>query len=125
MTTERTFAEIREFSRTMTKLGKAFKKYSEPLVIEEDVPLLGVKKGSYDLQKFIYDHFVKCFYNERLGEEYSDLVNVDWYHPKYATHHSREEVQSWFAKNGVGNVRFSDVEGWQHSGFFVSGRKKP
>jgi SAM-dependent methyltransferase len=104
-TTELTFEEIQEFSRGMAKLGRAFQKYSEPLLIEEDIPLLDVKRGEYNLQKFIYDHLVKCFYNERFGEDYSALVNVDWYHPKYASHHNRAEVESWFARNGVGNVK--------------------
>ncbi len=123
-TTQWTFDEVREFSKSMTSLGKSFAAYDEPLIIEDDIPLLGIKKGRYKLQKFVYDHFVKCFYNREFGDEYSDLVNVDWYHPQNASHHTREEIERWFDKNSIGNVVFTDVKGWEHSGFFVSGRKK-
>ena len=122
-TSHMTFEECWRFSKSLAKLGKSFTKYREALVIEEDIPMLGIKRGRYDLQKFIYDHFVKCFYNERLGDEYSALVNVDWYHPQYASHHTQEEVTSWYRKNGIGCIKITGVRGWEHSGFFVSGRK--
>jgi arsenite methyltransferase len=123
-TTSMSFDECNEFSKPLVELGKSFKSYDEQLEITADIPLLGIKKGKYDLQKFVYDHFVKCFYNEELGEEYSALVNVDWYHPQNASHHTRDEVIDWFTKNEIEGVRFTDVEGWEHSGFFVSGRKE-
>ncbi|OIN99463.1 hypothetical protein AUJ67_07170 [Candidatus Desantisbacteria bacterium CG1_02_49_89] len=123
-TTEMRFEDCLGFSEKITKLGKALQKIKEPLVVTEDIPLLGIKKGRYGLQKFIYDHFLKCFYSAAAGYDFSVLTNVDWYHPKYATHHSKEEVISWFEGNGIKNIRCIQPKGWEYSGYFVSGRKK-
>lgn len=113
-----------EFSEHLALLGYSLSKYREPLEIHRDIPLLGIKKGSYELQKFIYDHFLKCYYNPGMSFSHSKLNNFDWYHPRYASHHTRGEIQSWFDENGIENVKFIQPEGWEHSGYFVSGRKK-
>lgn len=123
ITTEMTFEECLEFSSQMSALGKALQQFTTLLVVEEDIPLLGIEKGTYNLQKFIYDHFVKCFYNGKLGREASDLVNVDWYHPAYASHHTEKEVREWLAEGGLHEVKCVQPLGWEHSGFFFSGRK--
>lgn len=124
ITTKMSYDECLAFSRQLSKLGKALQKIETPLEIEEDIPLLGIKKGRYNVQKFIYDHFLKCYYNEKLGSDYSDLVNVDWYHPEYASHHSRDEIELWFGECGIERPLFLQPEGWEHSGYFVSGVKK-
>ena len=123
ITTRMDFGECMEFSGQMAKLGNLFQNYKEPLIIEDDIPLLGITAGRYDLQKFLYDHFLKCFYNDKLGYDVSALTNVDWYHPKFASHHTRNEVASWFDDNDIVDVRFIQPKGWEYSGFFVSGRK--
>ncbi|PIU41069.1 MAG: hypothetical protein COS99_06955 [Candidatus Omnitrophica bacterium CG07_land_8_20_14_0_80_42_15] len=112
-----------EFSRQMTRLGKSLKQIRESVIIDEDIKLLGIKKGSYNLQKFVYDHFIKCWYNPKQDMDYADLVNQDWYHPYYASHHTKEEVAAWFKKSGMKNIKFIQPKGWEHSGYFVSGRK--
>lgn len=123
LTTEMDFNDCLFFSKQITALGKALQNINQPLIIKEDIPLLNINAGRYNLQKFIYDHLVKCFFNKKLGDEISILTNADWYHPKYASHHTREEIQSWFDGNGLENVRFIQPQGWEHSGYFVSGRK--
>lgn len=123
ITTEISFEECLEFSGKITRLGKALRKFKDPLLVEDDIPLLGIKKGEYGLQKFIYDHFLKCFFSEELGYDISVLTNVDWYHPKHASHHTREEVAGWFEENRIADAQFIQPEGWEHSGYFVSGRK--
>ncbi|MDH4182696.1 MAG: class I SAM-dependent methyltransferase [Nitrospinota bacterium] len=124
-TTKMSYQECLEFSKAMTKLGKAFKDSSaSPLLIEKDIPLLGVKAGSYDLQRFIYDHLIKCWYNPGVSLEYADFVNLDWYHPAYASHHSEAEVRSWFSEAGFGDIKLLQPAGWEHSGFFISGVKR-
>ena len=117
------FDECMMFSEQVTKLGKELQKYNNRLLIEDDIPLLGIKKGTYDVQKFIYDHFLKCYYNEKLGFNMSVITNVDWYHPKYASHHTREEIEGWFRDNNIEGIKFIQPKGWEYSGFFVSGRK--
>lgn len=124
LTTEMTFEQCLQFSEQITKLGKSFQAFKQPLIIKSDIPLLGIKKGKYNLQKFIYDHFVKCFYNKNIDSKDSDLINLDWYHPKYASHHSKKELESWFNDNDFSGVKFIQPKGWEYSGYFISGRKR-
>lgn len=116
-------ADLRKFCAQMAMLGRALQRFKEPLLIEAGCELIGITRGTYDLQKFVYDHFLKCFYNDRLGLDYSVWANIDWYGPEIQSHHTREELSSWFEENHVSKVRFTELEGWEHSGFFVSGRK--
>lgn len=124
ITTKMTNEECMKFSSQLSSLGKALQQIKEPLVLEEDVELLGMKKGEYNLQKFIYDHFIKCYYNNNFGHDFSTITNLDWYHPAVAEHYSKEELLSWFEENGIENVKCLQPKGYEHSGFFVSGRKK-
>lgn len=124
VTTEMPLPECEAFAAQMASLGRSLQRIAEPLIVDEDVPLLGIKRGRYPLQKFIFDHFLKCYHNAELGFEFSILANVDWYRPKQASHHTRDEVASWFERNGVENLRFIELPGWEHSSFFVSGRKR-
>lgn len=124
VTTKMSYRKCLEFSEQMTMLGEALKNIHSPLIISKDIPLLGIKKGKYNLQKFVYDHFIKCWYNPFQDKKYADLVNLDWYHPFYASHHSREEIMQWFKEFGIGKIKFIQPKGWEYSGFFVSGIKK-
>ncbi|OGX10096.1 MAG: hypothetical protein A2306_05440 [Omnitrophica WOR_2 bacterium RIFOXYB2_FULL_38_16] len=123
-TTKMSYEECMTFSKQMTTLGKAFKQFKTPLNITEDIDILGMKKGKYDLQTFIYDHIIKCWYNPKWDETYADLVNQDWYNPYYASHHTKEEVLSWFKEAKIKNIKLLQPKGWEHSGHFISGRKK-
>jgi SAM-dependent methyltransferase/uncharacterized protein YbaR (Trm112 family) len=122
-TTKISYEECMEFSRKMTMLGKALSKITETLDIEEDIELLGIKAGKYNLQRFIYDHILKCWYNPNQSEEHANIVNVDWYHPHYASHHTEEDVTSWFDEAGFIDLKCIQPPGWEHSGYFFSGRK--
>lgn len=123
VTTKMSYHECMDFSRRMTMLGKALSRITQPLLIEEDIALLGIKAGKYDLKRFIYDNLIKCWYNPGQDEEYAHLVNQDWYHPRYASHHTREEVISWFEEAGFVDLKCIQPPGWEYSGYFMSGRK--
>jgi SAM-dependent methyltransferase len=123
ITTRLDFEQCTEFAGQLAALGLALQRYQEPLIIEQDIPLLGIKAGTYNLQKFVYDHFLKCFYNSELGLDHSVLANVDWYHPQHASHHTKDEVASWFESNGIMNWTCREPKGWEHSSLFMSGRK--
>nr|AIE93107.1 SAM-dependent methyltransferase [uncultured marine thaumarchaeote AD1000_31_G03] len=64
--------------------------------MNRDIPILGVKAGTYDIQRFIYWYFLKCFWDESDNLERSIGVNFDWYYPKFAYRHTPTEV-----KNGL------------------------
>ncbi|MCK4846042.1 MAG: class I SAM-dependent methyltransferase [Deltaproteobacteria bacterium] len=122
-TTTMSYDECMDFSKKMTMLGKAFKDINAKITIEEDIDLIGMKKGEYDLQKFVYDHFIKCWYNPKQDDKYADLVNQDWYHPHYASHHTKEEVFAWFEEAGFSKIKCLQPSGWEHSGYYISGKK--
>jgi SAM-dependent methyltransferase len=87
--------------RQLTLLGKALQQIKENIVLTEDLPLIGIAKGEYNVQELIYYHLIKCFNNDDFGEKYSTLVNYDWYHPQYAYRYTLDEVVSWFSENGI------------------------
>jgi arsenite methyltransferase len=79
----------------ITNLAKSLHEQSIKIQIPNDVEILGIKKGEYDLQRFIYQFFFKCFWNKSWGFEYSNMTNYDWYHPKFAWRHTKTEIQDW------------------------------
>jgi hypothetical protein len=81
-----------------------FGKALSNLNIQIDVPevsILGISAGSYDLQRFIYHHFMKCYWNDELTLEQNTMINFDWYHPTISSRHSLEEVRSWYVESGL------------------------
>jgi len=82
-------------------LGKALPSLQEKVVLEEDLPLLGLKKGEYGVHSLLYYNFLKCFYNATFGEKYSTLVNYDWYHPPFAYRYTIDEMKAWFHENNL------------------------
>jgi SAM-dependent methyltransferase len=100
-------------SRQFTLLGQALQEVHQTVTIPEDLPVLGIAKGTYKVQELIYNHFLKCFYNQELGEQYSTLVNFDWYHPPFAYRYDLDEVKEMFRANGL-DVRESMTSTAQH-----------
>jgi SAM-dependent methyltransferase len=85
----------------VTALGRSLSAITEPLVIEEDIPELGIAKGTYNLQRFIYYHVLKCYWNPAMAVDDNVHVNFDWYHPVYAHRHTEEEVRGWLQTLGL------------------------
>jgi SAM-dependent methyltransferase len=85
----------------LTRFARSLAAVRGELVIEEDVPELGFRTGTYDVQRFVYYHLFKCFWNDALGFDDNVHVNFDWYHPKYAHRHSPEEVRAWLPRLGL------------------------
>lgn len=123
ITTNMSYGQCLKFSKEMTALGEAFSQVKKPLLIKESIPLLGIKKGKYDLQNFIYNHFIKCWFNNKADRNLADLINHDWYHPAYASHHTKEEILGWLKDAGIGKIKIIQPKGWECSGYFISGRK--
>lgn len=89
------------FARTITLLGKSLSELKTRLYIPESIPLLGIKRGEYDIQRFIYWHFLKCFWNKEWGLEKSIITNFDWYHPNFAYRYTPTEIKQWIEKVGL------------------------
>lgn len=79
----------------LTMLGRSLTAVAQDVVVEQDVPELGIHAGRYNLQRFVYYNLLKCFWNDALTFDENVNVNFDWYHPKYAHRQSPEEVRGW------------------------------
>lgn len=110
-------AAMWEFSAQLTELGR---RLSELKVSFEspDIPLLGIKGGTYDIQRFIYWNFLKCFWNEEWGFDLSKSTNYDWYAPSNAKRFSKEEFLNMVADNHL-DVLFLHEEEACYSGRFL------
>lgn len=104
-------------SEQLTELGKRLSTLDASFDCP-DIPALGIKGGRYDIQRFIYWNFLKCFWNEELGTETSVVTNFDWYSPSNARRFSEQEVRAIVAVNGM-TEQFFHAEEACYSGRFV------
>jgi SAM-dependent methyltransferase len=94
-TTKMKVEDCMDFSASMSELGRKLSDLGATITLERDIPLLGIPAGEHDVQRLVYWHFLKCFWNDDFSENLNDLVNFDWYHPPYASRHTEEEVRGW------------------------------
>jgi SAM-dependent methyltransferase len=106
-----------KFSEQVTELGKRL----SDLKIEfdsPDIPILGIKGGKYDIQRFIYWNFLKCFWKEDWGFDLSKSTNYDWYAPSNAKRFSREEFIKMIYDNNLEVSFFHEEEACYSGRFF-------
>lgn len=119
----RTFAlqctnkQLWNLSNQLTELGKTLSDLSIKIDVP-DIPLLGIKGGNYDLQRFIYWNFIKCFWNEQFGWENSAATNFDWYGPANAARYSKSEFLQWITNNHLKTKYFHQEEACYSGRFF-------
>ena len=101
--------------RSLTRFGQALAEMNARVVVPEDVPLLGIRAGTFDVQRLLYYNVVKMFWNPSLSFEENVHVNFDWYRPHYAHRQTAEEVRAWCAEAGLDIRHFHEEE----SGFSV------
>jgi SAM-dependent methyltransferase len=94
------YEEAMAVCREITALGRALWESRQKVQVPA-VKALDIEAGEYDVQRFLYHFFVKCFWNSDLSFEENAVVNYDWYHPETATRHTLEEVEGWFASAGL------------------------
>jgi arsenite methyltransferase len=99
----------------LTRLAQRLTELHAEVEVPEDIPYLGVKAGRYDVQRLIYWHFSKLFWNENYSFEENNHANFDWYHPRYAHRQTEEEVRRWCDDCGL-SIAYFDL---QESGFTV------
>ena len=79
----------------ITELGKVLSE----LKVDVNIPavdILGIEAGNYDIQRFLYHFFAKCFWNPDMDFQANAAINYDWYHPTLCTRHTLEEIENWF-----------------------------
>jgi SAM-dependent methyltransferase len=84
----------------ITALGKALADLKTDVEVPA-VQVLEIPAGRYDLQRFVYHFFMKCFWNKDLSFEANAAINYDWYHPQLSSRHTLSEVRDWFARAGL------------------------
>lgn len=108
--------EMWKFSEQLTELGKRLSELN--ITFESpDIPLLGIKGGKYDIQRFIYWHFLKCFWREDWGFDLCKSTNYDWYAPSNAKRFSKEEFLDMVSASNM-SVGFLHEEEACYSGRF-------
>jgi ubiquinone/menaquinone biosynthesis C-methylase UbiE len=108
--------ELWDMSKKLTQLGKILSELNIEVDIP-DIPQMNIKGGKYDLQRFIYWNFLKCFWSEDLGKETSIATNFDWYSPSNAKRYSEEEYKMIINNNGL-NIQYFHSEEACYSGRF-------
>jgi len=105
--------------KEMTLLGKSLAELKKKIKIPRDIPLLNIKAGVYDLQRFIHWNFIKCYWSEDGDFQRSLGNNFDWYFPKLAFRHTPNEVKKWCKDVKIKIVNFQEI----YSGISVLGKK--
>lgn len=112
------YEDALDMSRAIAELGRVLSTLDATVEVP-DIPVLGVTAGEYDVQRFIYHHFLKCFWSDELDAEANALINFDWYKPEDCTRHTLEEVLAWFEGSGLEVVQSFEDE----YGITVRGRR--
>jgi SAM-dependent methyltransferase len=94
------YEEAMDVCRQITALGRALSQAAHKVKVPA-VELLGIEEGEYELQRFVYHFFMKCFWNPALSFEENVAINYDWYHPQLASRHTPPEVEGWFRDAGL------------------------
>jgi ubiquinone/menaquinone biosynthesis C-methylase UbiE len=106
-----------EFSRQITELGQTLSSLDAELQFP-DIPALGIEGGTMTVQRFIYWNFIKCYWNEDLGQHNSVMTNYDWYSPSLAYRYSEQEFRRWIDEMKLDVIHFHKEQAC-YSGRFV------
>jgi arsenite methyltransferase len=85
----------------LTKLGIALGALEGTIDVAEDIPLLGIPKGRYPLQRFFYWHVCKAFYRPDFSVDEMNHINFDWFRPANCHRQTPDEVRDWCTASGL------------------------
>ena len=118
-TTKMSEKECKEFSKNMAILGRNLSRLKKKIKIPYDIPVIKIKAGTYDIQRFFYWNFLKCFWADDGNFQRSVGVNFDWYFPKYAYRHTAKDLRAWCKDTKIRIIHFNEIE----SGISINGKK--
>jgi arsenite methyltransferase len=98
-----------EAMRALTELGRALAAMRQTLVLPQDISVLGLQAGTFDLQRFFYNNVAKVFWNDELSFEENVHLNFDWYRPAYAHRQTPGEVSAWCEEANL-DIRRMEVD---------------
>lgn len=79
----------------ITELGKTLSELNIKVKIPK-VEILAIEEGEYDIQRFLYHFFLKCFWSPELSNKENVATNYDWYHPQLCFRYDVTEIRKWF-----------------------------
>jgi SAM-dependent methyltransferase len=94
----------------LTRLGMALGRLNVEIDVPEDIPLLGIKKGRLDIQRFIYWNVCKLYYRPEYSFDEMNHVNFDWFRPLNCHRHTPEELECWVRDAGMRMERLKAEE---------------
>jgi ubiquinone/menaquinone biosynthesis C-methylase UbiE len=109
--------ELWQMAEQLTELGRRLTELGITIEVPA-IPAFGIAGGRYDLQRFLYWNFFKCFWNAELGVETSVVTNFDWYSPSKARRYSEAEVRALVEREGMSILHFHREEAC-YSGRFL------
>ncbi len=105
------YEKAMEVCSEITQLGKSLHESKLQIKVPK-LDILEIDGGEFDIQRFIYHFFMKCFWNPDLSFEANVAINYDWYHPQNCTRHTLEEIKNWFEESNLTiNHAFQDYYG--------------
>ncbi len=90
------YREAIEVCKDIAKIGQTLSQLNIKITVPQ-IDVIGVEAGEYDIQRFLYHFFMKCFWNPDLTFDENAAINYDWYHPQVAARFTLEEVREWFS----------------------------
>lgn len=103
-----------------TKLGVKLGELNQEIEIEEDIELLEIPKGTYNLQRFFYWFIFKAYYDPNYPLEAMNHINFDWYSPLNCFRFHPDEIETWLKENDFDIEKFKVEE----SGITAIARKR-
>ncbi len=85
----------------LTMLGKSLGDLDIDIEVPEDIPYLGIKKGTINLQRLFYWNIFKAFYRSEYSLEEMNHINFDWYRPLNCHRQTPQEVENWCLELGL------------------------
>lgn len=106
ITTKMSLKKCYDFCKQFTRFARSIHKQKINFNVPEDLPVLGIKKGKYELQEFIYKYFFLCYWDwsGSLDFHRNNFTNMDWYYPLYQYTYTAEELLFWCKKADLINV---------------------
>jgi SAM-dependent methyltransferase len=89
------YEEAAAHCREISELGRALAQSGAKVKVPA-VRVLEIEAGEYDVQRFVYHFFAKCYWNPDVSFEENVMINYDWYHPQLCSRHTQQEVEGWF-----------------------------
>ena len=90
----------------LTKLGKSLGDMNQEIEIEEDIELLEIPKGKYNLQRLFYYYIMKVFYDKNFTITEMNHINFDWYRPLNCYRFEPAEINNWIKRCYLKEERF-------------------